>query len=57
MSKIPSYTGPAYLLYSLMAPMTAITTATFNGRALGFKNCENAFFLASTILGGRDAIE
>jgi hypothetical protein len=37
--------------------MTAITTATYNVRTLGFKSCENAFFVASTILGGRDVIE
>jgi hypothetical protein len=40
-----------------MAPMTTITTATYNARTLGFKNYENAFFLASTILRGRDVIE
>jgi hypothetical protein len=57
MSKIPGYTGPTYPLYSPMAPSTAITTATFNDRDLGFKSCENAFFLASTFLGGRDVME
>jgi hypothetical protein len=57
MSKVSGYTGPAYLFYSPMTSVTAISTATYNGRVLGFKNCENAFFLASTILGGCDAIE
>jgi hypothetical protein len=57
MSKVSRYTGPTYPFYSPIAPVTAITTATFNGRVLGFRNCESAFFLASTILGGRDAIE
>jgi hypothetical protein len=57
MSKVSCYTGPAYLLYSPMAPVSAISTASYNGRTLGFKSCENAFFLASTILGGRDVIE
>jgi hypothetical protein len=56
MSKVPDYTGPTYPLYSPMAPMTAITTATYNDRTLGFKNCENAFFLANTILGCCDVI-
>jgi hypothetical protein len=37
--------------------VTATCTASYNHRAVGFKSCENAFFLASTILGGRDVIE
>jgi hypothetical protein len=57
MSKILGYSGPAYPLYSQTAPMTAITTAIYNAQTLGFKSCENAFFLASAILGGRDIIE
>jgi hypothetical protein len=40
-----------------MAPVTAVCTTPYNSRTLGFKSYENAFFLASTILGGRDAIE
>jgi hypothetical protein len=40
-----------------MAPMTGICTASYNNGTISFKNCENAFFLASTIFGGRDAIE
>jgi hypothetical protein len=34
-----------------------VNTAEFNQRALGIRNCESAFHLASTILGGRDIIE
>jgi hypothetical protein len=57
MSKIPGYTGLAYPLYSLVGAMTATCTAPYNHRAVGFRNCEGAFHLASTILGGRDVIE
>jgi hypothetical protein len=57
MSKISGYTGPAYPFYSPMELVTATCTALYNNRTVGFKNCENAFFFASTILGGRDAIE
>jgi hypothetical protein len=39
-----------------MAPVYTVSTVTFNSRARGFKGCENSFYLASTILGGRDAI-
>jgi hypothetical protein len=37
--------------------LEAVNTAEFNQRALGIRNCECAFHLASTILGGRDIIE
>jgi hypothetical protein len=37
--------------------MIATSTTSYNSRVLGFKSCENAFFLASTILGGRDVIK
>jgi hypothetical protein len=40
-----------------MAPVTIVCTTSYNSRTLGFKSCENDFFLASTILGGCDAIE
>jgi hypothetical protein len=56
MSKIPGYIGSAYLFYWPMAPVTTVSTATFNSLALGFKGCENSFYFANTILGGRDAI-
>jgi hypothetical protein len=35
-----------------IAPLTAVNAAEFNHRAVGFRNCESAFHLASTILGG-----
>jgi hypothetical protein len=57
MSKIPSYIGPAYPLYSPIEAMTATCTAPYNHPAIGFKNCESAFHLASMILGGHDVIE
>jgi hypothetical protein len=39
-----------------IAPLAAVNVAKFNQRALGIRSCENAFHLASTILGGRDII-
>jgi hypothetical protein len=57
MSKVSGYTGSAYPFSSPMAPVTAVCTTPYNSRTLGFKSYENAFFLDSTILGGRDAIE
>jgi hypothetical protein len=57
MSKIPGYTGPDYPLYSPIEAVTATCTAPYNHRGVGFRNCESAFHLASTILGGRDVIE
>jgi hypothetical protein len=56
MSKIPGYTGPTYPLYSPIEAVTA-TCTTYNHRAVGFRNCESAFHLASTIVGGRDVTE
>jgi hypothetical protein len=40
-----------------IAPLTAVNAAEFNQRAVGIRNCESAFHLVSTILGGRDIIE
>jgi hypothetical protein len=40
-----------------IAPLAAVNVAKFNQRSLGIRCCENAFHLASTILGGRDIIE
>jgi hypothetical protein len=57
MSKIPSYEGPTFPLYSPIAELTATCTASYNHRTVGFRNCESAFHLASKILGGRDIIE
>jgi hypothetical protein len=57
MPNIPDYEGPAFPLYSPIEELTATCTAPYNHRAIGFKNCESAFHLAGTILGGRDIIE
>jgi hypothetical protein len=57
MSEVSGYTGPAHPLSCPIAPLTAVNTAEFNHRAVGTRNCESAFHLASTILGGRDIIE
>jgi hypothetical protein len=57
MSEVSGYTGPAHPLSCPIAPLTAVNTAEFNHRAVGIRNCESAFHLASTILGGRDIIE
>jgi hypothetical protein len=57
MSEVPGYEGPAYPLSCSIAPLTAVNTAEFNHRAVGIRNCESAFHLASTILGGRDIIK
>jgi hypothetical protein len=57
MYKVSGYTGPAYPFYSPMAPVTTVCTALYNNRTIGFKSCENAFFLVSTIIGGHDVIE
>jgi hypothetical protein len=57
MSEVSGYTGPAHPLSYPIAPLTAVNTAEFNHRAVGIRNCESAFHLASTILGGRDIIE
>jgi hypothetical protein len=57
MSEVPGYGGPACPLSCSIAPLTAVNAAEFNHRAIGIRNCENAFHLASTILGGRDIIK
>jgi hypothetical protein len=57
MSTIPGYEGPAHHLSSSVEALTAVSTAGYNHRAVGIRSCENAFYLASTILGGRDIIE
>jgi hypothetical protein len=57
MSAIPGYEGPAHPLSSPIEALTAMCTAAYNHRAAGIRSCENAFHLASTILGGRDIIE
>jgi hypothetical protein len=57
MSIIPGYKGPAHPLSSPIEALTVFCIAPYNHRAAGIMNCENAFHLASTILGGRDIIE
>jgi hypothetical protein len=57
MSKIPGYEGPSFPLFSPITELTATCTAPYNHHAVGFRNCESAFHLASKILGGRDIIE
>jgi hypothetical protein len=57
MSKIPDYEGPAFPLSSPIEELTATCTAPYNHRAVGFRNCESAFHLAGTTLGGRGIIE
>jgi hypothetical protein len=57
MSEVPDYEGPAYPLSCPIAPLTAVNAAEFNHRPVGIRNCESAFHLASTILGGCDIIE
>jgi hypothetical protein len=57
MSRIPDYDGPAFLLCSPIEEITSTCTTPYNHRAIGFRNCESAFHLVDTILGGRDIIE
>jgi hypothetical protein len=57
MSEVPGYEGPACPLSCSIESLTAVNAAEFNHRAVGIRNCENAFHLASTILGGRDIVE
>jgi hypothetical protein len=57
MCAIPIYEGPAHPLSSPIEVLTVVCTADYNHRAAGIRSCENAFHLASTILGGRDIIE
>jgi hypothetical protein len=57
MSRIPGYEGKAHPMSCPIEALTAVNTAEFNHRAVGIRSCENAFHLASTILGGRDIVE
>jgi hypothetical protein len=57
MSAVPGYEGPAHPFSSPIEALSAISTASYNHRAAGIWNCESAFHLASTIVGGRDIIE
>jgi hypothetical protein len=57
MSTISGYEGPAHPLSIPIEALTAVSTAEYNHRAVGIRSCENAFHLASTILGGRDIVK
>jgi hypothetical protein len=57
MSRIPGYEGPTHPLSSPIEALIVVCTKAYNHRAAGIRSCENAFHLASTILGGRDIIE
>jgi hypothetical protein len=57
MSRIPDNDGPAFPFCSHIEEITATCTAPYNHRAVGFRNCESAFHMAGTILGGRDIIK
>jgi hypothetical protein len=57
MSAIPGYEGPAHPLSTPIEALTVVRTAPYNHRAAGIRNCENAFHLVSTILGGHNIIE
>jgi hypothetical protein len=57
MSAIPGYEGPAHPFSLPIEVLTTVCTAEYNHRAAGIRSCENAFYLASTSLGGRDIIE
>jgi hypothetical protein len=57
MSTVSCYKGPAHPFSTPIEALSAICTASYNHRAAGISNCESAFHLASTIIGGRDIIE
>jgi DNA-directed RNA polymerase subunit N (RpoN/RPB10) len=57
MLKIFGNEGSAFPLSSPIVELTATCTSSYNHRAVGFRNCESAFHLASKILGGWDIIE
>jgi hypothetical protein len=57
MSTIPGYEEPARPLSRPIEALTVVCTAPYNHYAAGIRSYENAFHLASTILGGRDIIE
>jgi hypothetical protein len=57
MSTISGYEGPSHPLSAPIEALTAVSTAEYNHRAVGIRNCENAFHLDSTILGSRDIVE
>jgi hypothetical protein len=54
---LPGYDGPAHPFSTSIEALTAISTASYNHRATGIRNCKSSFHLASTIVDGRDIIE
>jgi hypothetical protein len=50
MSAIPDYNGLANPFSTPIEALTAISTALYNQRAVGIRNCESMFHLASTIV-------
>jgi hypothetical protein len=54
---IPGYDGPVNPFSTPIESLTAISTASYNHRAAGIRNCESMLHLAITIVGGRDLIE
>jgi hypothetical protein len=57
MSTVPVYEGPTHPFSSPIEALSAISTASYNHRAAGIRNCESAFHLANTIVSGRDIIK
>jgi hypothetical protein len=57
MLAIPEYNGLTNPFSTPIEALTAITTASYNQRAVGNRDCESMFHLASTIVGGRELIE
>jgi hypothetical protein len=47
MCAVPGYDGPAHPLSTPIEALTATSTASYNHRAAGIRNCESAFHLAS----------
>jgi hypothetical protein len=57
MSAISGYEGSANPFSTPKEALTAVSTASYNHRAIDIRNCESMFHLASTIVSGRDLIE
>jgi hypothetical protein len=57
MSAIPDYNGSANSFSTPTEALIAISTTSYNHRAVSIRNCENMFHLGSTIVGGHDLIE
>jgi hypothetical protein len=57
MSTISGYEGSTNPFRTPIEALIAVSTASYNHRAIGIRNCESMFHLASTIVGGCDLIE